>query len=88
MLRPNDGCISNKHEGNNHENDSEISIRCFGFAGDIFGELKFPRLSGAPRVDKIEALFMENNPGLDVDEIYLSCTEDGPKRSTKTLDEV
>jgi len=31
---------------------------------------------------------MENNPGLDADEIYLSCTENGPKKSSKTLDEV
>jgi ribonuclease T2 len=31
---------------------------------------------------------MENNSGLDADEIYLSCTENEPKKSTSTLDEV
>ena len=60
----------------------------FDLVGNLFGKLKFPTLSGAPKADKIEALFMENNPGLDADEIYLSCTEAGPKQSSNTLDEV
>jgi len=50
------------------------------------GEISAP--FGAPKADKIEALFIENNPGLDADEIYLSCTENGPKKSSNTLDEV
>ena len=61
----------------------------FDLIGNLFGKLKFPRLSDAPmEADKIEALFLEINPGLDADEIYLSCTESGPKKSSNTLDEV
>jgi hypothetical protein len=36
----------------------------------------------------IEELFRQNNSGLDADDLYLSCTENGPRRSNKTLDEV
>jgi ribonuclease T2 len=60
----------------------------FNLTGDLFSTVKLPRLSGAPKADKIEALFMELNPGLNADEIYLSCTENGAKKSSKTLDEV
>jgi ribonuclease T2 len=60
----------------------------FDLTEDIFGKLKFPRLSGAPQAEKIEALFLENNQELDINEIYLSCNEGGPKSSSKTLDEV
>jgi len=60
----------------------------FNLTRDMFGKLKFPRLSGAPKAEKIETLFLENNPELDINEIFLSCNEYGPKRSSKTLDEV
>lgn len=78
-----------QHEWDTHGTCSGLARSAyFDLTGEIFGKLKFPRLSGAPKADKIEALFMENNPGLDADEFYLSCTEGGPKRSSKTLDEV
>lgn len=78
-----------RHEWKKHGACSGLSRSAyFDLTGSLFGKLKFPRLSGAPKADKIEALFMEINPGLDADEIYLSCTESGPKKSDKTLDEV
>ncbi|MGZ4981584.1 MAG: ribonuclease T2 family protein [Methylobacter sp.] len=78
-----------QHEWDKHGTCSGLDRSdYFDLIGEIFGKLKFPRLSGAPKADKIEALFIENNPGLDADEIYLSCNENGPKRSNKTLDEV
>jgi ribonuclease T2 len=78
-----------QHEWDTHGTCSGLARSAyFDLTGNLFGKLKFPRLSGAPKADKIEALFMENNPGLDADEIYLSCTENGPKKSSKTLDEV
>jgi len=78
-----------QHEWDTHGTCSGLTRSAyFDLTGTLFGKLKFPRLSGAPRADKIEALFMENNPGLDADEIYLSCTENGPKKSNSTLDEV
>lgn len=78
-----------QHEWDTHGTCSGLARSAyFDLTGEIFNKLKFPRLSGAPKADKIEALFIENNPGLDADEIYLSCTENGPKSSSKTLDEV
>jgi ribonuclease T2 len=78
-----------QHEWDTHGTCSGLARSAyFDLTGNLFAKLKFPQLSGAPKADKIEALFMENNPGLDADEIYLSCTENGPKKSGDTLDEV
>jgi ribonuclease T2 len=77
------------HEWNTHGTCSGLALSAyFDLTGTLFGKLKLPRLSGAPTADNIEALFMAINPGLDADEIYLSCTENGPKQSPGTLDEV
>lgn len=77
------------HEWKTHGTCSGLSRSAyFDLAGELFAGLKLPRLSGAPPADKIESLFIENNPGLQADQIYLSCTERGSKSSTQTLDEV
>lgn len=77
------------HEWKTHGTCSGLSRSAyFDLAGELFGKLNLPRLSGAPTADKIESLFIENNPGLSADQIYLSCRERGPKSSTQTLDEV
>ncbi|MDD5461093.1 MAG: hypothetical protein PHG00_05615 [Methylococcales bacterium] len=87
VFTPSDFLI--RHEWDTHGTCSGLARSAyFELTGEIFSKLKFPRLSGAPKADKIEALFIENNAGLDADEIYLSCTEGGPKSSSKTLDEV
>ena len=78
-----------QHEWDTHGTCSGLARSAyFDLAGNTFGKLKIPRLSGAPKADKIKALFMEINPGLTADAIYLSCTEAGPKQSSNTLDEV
>lgn len=78
-----------RHEWEKHVTCSGLSRSAyFNLTGTLFNKLKLPRLAGAPKAEKIEELFRENNPGRDADEIYLSCTESGPKQSSKTLDEV
>lgn len=78
-----------QHEWDKHGTCSGLDRSAyFNLIGELYGKLKLPRLSGAPKPVKIESLFMAKNPGLDSDEIYLSCTERGPKSSGKTLDEV
>ena len=78
-----------QHEWDTHGTCSGLARSTyFDLTGTLFSKMKYPRLSGAPKADKIEELFMAINPGLDADEIYLSCTENGPKKSSSTLDEV
>jgi ribonuclease T2 len=78
-----------QHEWDTHGTCSGLTRSAyFDLTGNLYGKMKFPRLSGAPKADKIEELFIAINPGLDADEIYLSCTENGPKKSSNTLDEV
>ena len=78
-----------QHEWDSHGTCSGLYRSVyFDLTGTLFGKLNFPRLSGAPTADKIEALFMAINPGLDANEINLTCTENGPKESNDTLDEV
>ena len=78
-----------QHEWDTHGVCSGLARSAyFDLIGNIYGQIKFPSLSGAPKADKIVALFMAINPGLDANEIYLSCTEAGPKQSSNTLDEV
>jgi len=78
-----------QHEWDTHGTCSGLARSAyFDLIGEQFGKLKLPRLAGAPKADMIESLFINANPGLAADQIYLSCTESGPKSSTQTLDEV
>ncbi len=78
-----------QHEWDTHGTCSGLARSAyFELIGEQFGKLKLPHLSGAPNAAKIKSLFIDSNPGLTADQIYLSCTESGPKSSTQTLDEV
>jgi ribonuclease T2 len=78
-----------QHEWEKHGTCSGLDRSAyFNLIGEQFGKLKLPRLSGAPNPAKIKNLFLAQNPGLNADQIYLSCREGGPKSSTQTLDEV
>jgi ribonuclease T2 len=78
-----------QHEWDTHGTCSGLSRSVyFDLTEKLYKKLNFPRLSGAPTADKIKELFIAINPGLDDDEVYFSCTENGPKKSNHTLDEV
>ncbi len=87
VFMPSDFLI--QHEWDKHGTCSGLARSAyFELTEMLYNKIKFPRLAGAPKAEKIEALFSENNPGLDADALYLSCSERGPKQSSKTLDEV
>jgi len=78
-----------RHEWQTHGTCTALSgNNYFGLTETLYGKLNLPRLAGSIPADEIERLFMEKNPGLDADEIVLSCRANGQKSSTKTLDDV
>ncbi|HYE36667.1 ribonuclease T2 family protein [Methylocaldum sp.] len=78
-----------RHEWQTHGTCSALSRNnYFALTEALYGNLNLPRLAGTVEADEIKWLFMEKNPGLDADEIVLSCGANGQRSSTKTLDEV
>jgi ribonuclease T2 len=60
----------------------------FELTETLYRKLSLPRLAETAKAEAIERLFMEKNPGLDEDEIVLSCGANGQRSSATTLDEV
>lgn len=78
-----------RHEWKVHGTCTALSrTKYFELTETLYRKLSLPRLAETAQAEAIERLFMEKNPGLDEDEIVLSCGANGQRSSAKTLDEV
>jgi ribonuclease T2 len=58
-----------QHEWDKHGTCIGLSRSAyFDLLRNLFDKIKFLRLSGAPKAEKIEELFRQNNPGLDAND--------------------
>lgn len=78
-----------RHEWKVHGTCTALSrTKYFELTETLYRKLSLPRLAETAQAEAIERLFMEKNPGLDEDEIVLSCGANGQRSSATTLDEV
>lgn len=78
-----------RHEWRAHGTCTALSRSgYFELTEALYRKLNLPGLAETAEAEEIERLFMEKNPGLDDDEIVLSCGANGQRSSAKTLDEV
>lgn len=78
-----------RHEWKAHGTCTALSRSgYFELTEALYRKLNLPGLAETAEAEEIERLFMEKNPGLDEDEIVLSCGANGQRSSAKTLDEV
>jgi ribonuclease T2 len=87
VFMPSDYLI--RHEWKAHGTCTALPrSKYFELTETLYRKLNLPRLAETAKAEEIERLFMEKNPGLDEDEIVLSCGANGQRSSAKTLDEV
>ncbi|MGX2033135.1 ribonuclease T2 family protein [Methylocaldum gracile] len=78
-----------RHEWKAHGTCTALSRSgYFELTEALYRKLNLPGLAETAEAEEIERLFMEKNPGLDDDEIVLSCGANGQRSSAQTLDEV
>lgn len=78
-----------RHEWKAHGTCTALSRSgYFELTEALYRKLNLPGLAETAEAEEIERLFTEKNPGLDDDEIVLSCGANGQRSSAKTLDEV